>query len=208
MTRFDLCLAETLTWEGGWSDDPVDPGGPTMKGIIQRVYDGWRDGHGLTRRTVRAIEESELRDIYWHNYWLQVHAEQLPPGVDLAVFDFAVNSGPPRAVRHLQRALGVSEDGHLGPATLAAVAAAEPGALVRRVMASRRAFLRQPRRGASVANVSPAVARDLVEVRATLEGLNARLAARHHEDAIVAELRRVTPAAQQGLIEEIGRAHV
>jgi DNA-binding GntR family transcriptional regulator len=53
----------------------------------------------------------------------------------------------------------------------------------------------QPRRGASVADVSPEVARDLVEVRATLEGLNARLAARHHHPAIVAELREVL---QQG----------
>lgn len=67
----------------------------------------------------------------------------------------------------------------------------------------------QPRRGASVANVSPEVARDLVEVRATLEGLNARLAARHHEDAIVAELRRVleagNAAARSGNLDDLVR---
>jgi DNA-binding GntR family transcriptional regulator len=63
-----------------------------------------------------------------------------------------------------------------------------------RVLAAEGLVEVQPRRGASVAKVSPEVARDLVEVRATLEGLNARLAARHHEDAIVAELRRVLEA--------------
>src|SRR4030088_2518100 len=55
----------------------------------------------------------------------------------------------------------------------------------------------QPRRGASVADVSPEVARDLVEVRATLEGLNARLAARHHDPEIVAELRKVLTAGNK-----------
>ena len=60
-----------------------------------------------------------------------------------------------------------------------------------RVLAGEGLVAVQPRRGASVAEISPEVARDLVEVRATLEGLNARLAARHHDPAIVQELKRV-----------------
>ena len=115
--RFDTCLAETLKWEGGWSNHPRDPGGPTMRGIIQRVYDGWRDNHGLPRRSVREIADHELRDIYRRSYWDQVRGDELPPGVDLAVFDFAVNSGPARAAKYLQRVLGVKVDGHIGPAT-------------------------------------------------------------------------------------------
>ena len=66
-----------------------------------------------------------------------------------------------------------------------------------------------PRRGASVAAISPDIARDLVEVRATLEGLNARLAARHHEDAIIAELEQVlgegNAAAQSGNVDDLVR---
>lgn len=67
----------------------------------------------------------------------------------------------------------------------------------------------QPRRGAAVANVSPEVARDLVEVRATLEGLNARLAARHHEPAIIGELKQVLAegnrAAKSGSVDDLVR---
>lgn len=66
-----------------------------------------------------------------------------------------------------------------------------------RVLASEGLVDIQPRRGASVAEISPEVARDLVEVRATLEGLNARLAARHHDPAIVEQLKRVLVAGNR-----------
>jgi lysozyme family protein len=139
--RFDTCLAEVLRWEGGWSDHPRDPGGATMRGVIQRVYDAWRDQMRLPRRSVREIEDRELRAIYWQQYWCAVRADELPAGIDLAVFDFAVNSGPARAARHLQQALGVAVDGHIGAGTLAAAQEADAAVVVRAIMASRRAFL-------------------------------------------------------------------
>lgn len=143
MTRFHACLSETLRWEGGYSDHPADPGGPTMCGVIQRVYDGFRLSCGLPVRPVREINRTEIEAIYRRSYWDAVAGDALPPGIDLAVFDFGVNSGPPRAVRHLQRALGVADDGHIGPATIAAARAANPAEIVARIMQSRRTFLRQ-----------------------------------------------------------------
>ena len=142
-SRFEICLAETLKWEGGWFNHKRDPGGPTMRGVIQRVYDGWRDSNGLPRRSVREIEDHELRDIYRRNYWDQIRGDELPAGVDLAVFDFAVNSGPNRAAKYLQRVLGVKVDGHIGPATIGAANAYEPEDIVEQLLADRRTFIRQ-----------------------------------------------------------------
>jgi lysozyme family protein len=141
MDRFAQCLAETLKWEGGYSNDPHDPGGATMRGVIQVVYDGFRDSRGLPRRHVREIENTEVLLIYRNNYWNLVRGDELPPAVDLVVFDFGVNSGPTRAIKALQTVLGVAVDGHLGAATLAAVRRCEPVTLCRQLMAERRRFL-------------------------------------------------------------------
>jgi len=141
--KFRACLAETLKWEGGWSNHPADPGGPTMKGVIQRVYDAWREKNGKPRRSVRYIDDDEVEAIYRENYWSIVRGDELPPGLDLAVFDFAVNSGPARAARYLQKVLKVKIDGVIGPVTLKAANDADPLETVRALMAERRKFLNQ-----------------------------------------------------------------
>lgn len=104
--NFARCLAHTLEFEGGWSNHPADPGGATMRGVIQRVYDSYRTGKGLPRQTVRNISEAELQEIYRRDYWDKVHGDRLAAGVDLATFDFGVNSGPGRANQYLARAVG------------------------------------------------------------------------------------------------------
>jgi lysozyme family protein len=142
---FDACLAQTLRHEGGYSDDPHDPGGPTMRGITHRVYDAWRDAHGEPRRDVRAITADEVARIYRSQYWEAVSGDALPPGIDLAVFDFSVNSGPARAIKALQRAIGVAADGHIGAVTLTAAHAADPVDTITRIMDERLVFLRQLR---------------------------------------------------------------
>ncbi len=78
--NFERCLAITLKWEGGYSNHPDDPGGPTMRGIIQREYDAWRKRHGGRLRPVRQIEEDELQAIYRTEYWDAMGCEDLPPG--------------------------------------------------------------------------------------------------------------------------------
>jgi lysozyme family protein len=102
--NFEHCLAITLKWEGGYSNHPNDPGGPTMRGIIQREYDTWRLKHGKRKRPVRQIEEGELRSIYREEYWDAVGCGTLPAGMDLCAFDAAVNSGVERARRWLASA--------------------------------------------------------------------------------------------------------
>jgi lysozyme family protein len=139
---FSRALTITLAHECGWSNHPQDPGGATMRGVTQRVYDAFRDRQGLTRATVRNITRAELETIYRRQYWDAVRGDDLPAGVDLAVFDFAVNSGTARAIRYLQRVLGARQDGHLGEATLAAAAARDAVGLVRALCDARMTFLR------------------------------------------------------------------
>ncbi len=100
--NFERCLAITLKWEGGYSNHPDDPGGPTMRGIIQREYDAWRKRHDRRLRPVRQIEEDELLAIYRTEYWDVMGCEDLPSGFDLCVFDAGVNSGVGRATQWLQ----------------------------------------------------------------------------------------------------------
>ena len=120
-SNFDASLKRVLVHEGGFSDHPKDPGGATMKGVTQRVYDGYRDRQGRPRRPVREIAPAELKAIYRRQYWDAVRADELPGGVDYATFDAAVNSGPVQAAKWLQRAAGVVADGQIGEATLAAL---------------------------------------------------------------------------------------
>jgi lysozyme family protein len=140
-SRFEACLAETLKWEGGWSNHKDDPGGPTMKGVIQRVYDAWREKNGKPRQPVRLISDDELTAIYRENYWTIVRGDELPAGLDLAVFDFGVNSGPVRAIRYLQDVLSVKSDGHMGPVTVKAANDANALVTIGKLMAARRQFL-------------------------------------------------------------------
>lgn len=145
MDRFAEVLPVTLVYEGGYSNHPADPGGATMRGVIQRVYDGYRDGRGAPRQSVRLISNQELVEIYRFNYWNLVRGDELPAGVDLAVFDFGVNSGPGTAIKHLQRVLGIPADGHPGALTLAECRRRDPVAVIQGLMASRRAFLQSLR---------------------------------------------------------------
>lgn len=142
MDRFAEVLPFTLQYEGGYSDDPHDPGGPTMKGITHGVYDAYRDGRGLPRQWVRNISNAELVEIYRFNYWHPVRGDELPIGVDLLVFDFGVNSGPGTAIRHLQAVLGVPVDGHLGAVTIAETHRRDPVVLIKAYVDERRRFFR------------------------------------------------------------------
>lgn len=94
--NFETALKWTLEHEGGWSNHPRDPGGATMFGVTQRVYDAYRNGKGLPTQTVRNITEDEKRNIYRTGYWNMVPCGPLSSGVDTLAFDIAVNSGPGR----------------------------------------------------------------------------------------------------------------
>lgn len=114
-----------------------------MKGVIQRVYDGYRQRKNLPLQSVAKISEVELMDIYKKQYWDAIKGDQLPQGVDYVVMDGAVNSGPSQSIKWLQRALGVTADGVIGQATLAAVEMInDMDALIAKILQRREAFLR------------------------------------------------------------------
>lgn len=139
--NFEKAFKKTLVHEGGWSDDPNDPGGATMKGVTLETYSNFL-GRPATRAELRNIPDGHLQAIYRTGYWDKVKASDLPSGVDFAVYDAAVNSGPARAAKWLQSALGVPADGVIGPKTLAAAKAADPAAMIERIMDLRLAFLK------------------------------------------------------------------
>lgn len=123
---FDQALHFVLRWEGGLSDDPDDRGGRTMKGITQRVYNGWRAAQGLPVIDVAGISDQELSAIYRENYWNKASCGALRAFLDLVQFDTAVNMGPVRAVKILQQAVGVDADGSFGAVTLQACSTCNP----------------------------------------------------------------------------------
>lgn len=112
MTRYDKCFEVVIGHEGGYSNDPHDPGGETMYGITRRDHpDAF--AHGLpSLETAKAI--------YAEKYWRAAGCDRLPEPYDLIVFDSAVNQGNYPAVTILQRALGLMPDGRVGPLTIAA----------------------------------------------------------------------------------------
>lgn len=142
MARDNLaaCLAEIFAHEGGYVDHPKDPGGVTNFGITRATLAAWR-GRPVSRDEVRDLTRGEAEAIYRARYWAPVKGDALPPGLDLVALDAAVNSGVPRSVQWLQRALGVPADGRIGPVTLQAAQAAAPAEVIARACALRRGFL-------------------------------------------------------------------
>ena len=143
--RFEACLAEVLRHEGGYVDHPADPGGATNMGITRKTLARWRNVSpwwDLPKAAVQGLGRAEAAEIYRRGYWVACHAGDLPPGVDVAVFDYAVNSGPDRAIRTLQATLGVVVDGIVGPLTLAAAQRADAARTINALCDRRLGFLR------------------------------------------------------------------
>lgn len=138
--NFEKALALVLEHEGGWSNHPKDPGGATMKGVTQAVYDAYRKMRGRGPQSVKFISDEELRAIYKFQYWDKVQGDFLPSGLDYAVFDFAVNSGVTRAAKYLQAVVGVAQDGQIGARTLAVITS--PVAVINALCDRRISFLR------------------------------------------------------------------
>jgi lysozyme family protein len=141
MDDFTMSFAHVLATEGGYVNDPKDPGGPTNHGVTQKEYDAWRTAHGQPVQSVRNIDTNEVEMMYRKWFWTPCGADRLPPGVDYCVFDCAVNSGPHKAVTLLQQAVGATPDGSIGPKTLAAVKAGDPARIVNTFCDERLAFL-------------------------------------------------------------------
>jgi len=126
---FDMALVHVLSLEGGWSDDPFDPGGPTNKGITladlarEKRITVTAGNFAALKAELRSIPDALVRDIYLNRTWRPAHCADLPPALALMHFDAAVNQGVTGAARMLQEVLGVEIDGEIGPVTLAAARA-------------------------------------------------------------------------------------
>ena len=166
--NFDAALAAVLTHEGGYVNDPQDPGGATNRGVTQRVYDIWRADHQLPIRSVRHITPAEVFAVYKRGYWDRIRADELPSGLDYCLFDLAVNSGPDRAIRFLQEALLVDVDGKLGPQTMGAISEHPVEQIIECVCDLRMHFLRSLK---TFARFGKGWSRRVAEVRSKAKGM-------------------------------------
>lgn len=133
------CLPVTLSHEGEWADHLKDPGGATMKGVTLAVFRKYKPG--ATKVDLRKIAPEMVEHIYRDGYWTPIRGEDLPYGVDLATFDYGVNSGPSRAVKHLQAVAGVKQDGKVGAETLKALIIVGGKPAIQKLCAKRLSFV-------------------------------------------------------------------
>lgn len=146
-STFDPALELLDEDEGGYVNHPEDKGGPTNRGITLATFRRYIKSNA-TITDLKNITNEQVKVIYKRGFWDTVHADELPGGVDYAVFDFSVNSGPKRALKYLQMALqemGLYKgniDGLIGPQTLKAVNAADRVQLINRLCDLRLKFVR------------------------------------------------------------------
>lgn len=135
---FDEAFLRLMKYEGGYVDHAADPGGKTNWGITQAVA----SAHGYTG-SMQAMPRATANAIYRTTYWDAMQCDALPSDVRFVVFDAAVNSGCAQAAKWLQRAVGTTEDGILGPKTMAAIMAQPGYVTAARLSALRLLFLTQ-----------------------------------------------------------------
>lgn len=141
--NWPAAFAATEQWEGWhqFSDDRYDPGGATWCGLTQRAYNGWRSSKGLPAQGVRRASDDEIRTIFHDEYWAKARGDDCFAGLDLLMFDIAINMGPIAATRFLQEALGVAPDGWFGLETLGKLRATNDRAsLIQAICAKRFSF--------------------------------------------------------------------
>lgn len=139
--NFDEALRRLLAHEGGYSNHPSDPGGPTNFGITIHDFRKYVKSNA-NADDVRRMDVATARDIYRAKYWNVLRCDELPPGLDYAMFDYGVNSGTARAPKVLHRLLGLGEGARIVDATLAAAKRHDPASLVTRLCDERLAFLK------------------------------------------------------------------
>jgi len=122
---FEKCFRFVCRFEGGFVNDPKDPGGPTNLGITQATLSSFL-GRAATIAEVKALTPDKAAPIYREKYWDSISGDDLPTGIDLLVFDYGVHAGPRQSVLALQRVLRVVADGRVGPRTILAARKADP----------------------------------------------------------------------------------
>lgn len=138
--NFAEALKAVLKHEGGYVNNPSDPGGMTNLGCTKRVWEE-HCGYEVTETIMRKLTPADVAPLYKTKYWDKIRGDDLPSGIDYIVFDAAINSGPGRAAKWLQQAVNVKDDGAIGPGTLKAVQALSTIDLIKSYQAKRLAFM-------------------------------------------------------------------
>ena len=136
----ETLIDDILQREGGFVDHPADRGGPTKHGITKGTLSRWR-GRAMTTADVKALELGEARDIYRAEYIVQPGFLDIADPLRVQLVDFGVHSGPAQAVRALQRVLGVTPDGVMGPVTRAVALSCHAETVARLVWQERVRYL-------------------------------------------------------------------
>lgn len=139
--NFNTIMDHVFREEGGWADHPRDPGGATNMGITHITLAEYR-GKPVTKNDVRNLTRAEAREIYRKRYWNVIKGDDLPSGIDLVMMDGSVNSGVGRGPKWVQSALGVVQDGKVGPATISAANRANAAVVINAACEARMRFLR------------------------------------------------------------------
>jgi len=137
--NFDMSFDRVMQSEGGYVWDKDDAGGETNLGVTIGAWGAYLD-RPIQPGEMKALTKDAVKPFYKQMYWDKVRCDELPTGVDYAVFDFAVNAGVARAAKFLQRAVGADDDGVVGPGTLALVKKTTPGKLLEHFTEQKEAF--------------------------------------------------------------------
>lgn len=127
-TLFQQVFANVVGIEGGYVNNPADPGGETKFGISKRSY---------PHLDIKNLTIEQAQDIYFKDFWTFLQCDKLHPALAEFVFDFGVNSGVYAAAKAMQKAVGALPDGQIGPKTLALIAARSSKEIARLVFVSR-----------------------------------------------------------------------
>ena len=133
---FDMVIAH----EGGFVNNPKDPGGATNWGCTQAVWQEYV-GHEVTKQDIKELTKEDVKPLYKRNYWDAIYGDALPSGLDYCIFDAAINSGVGRSSKWIQEIVGVFADGAIGNNTVSAIAQINPVTLINEFCDKRQAFL-------------------------------------------------------------------
>jgi lysozyme family protein len=129
-----------IVHEGGFVNNPLDPGGATKWGCTQGVWER-HVGHPVSVEVIKNLTQEDVKPIYKEKYWDAIHGDAIPSGLDYCLFDASINSGVSRSSKWIQAIVGVPADGAIGNNTVAAITQINPVTLINEFCDKRQAFL-------------------------------------------------------------------
>jgi lysozyme family protein len=139
MSNFSECLAIVLKSEGGFVNNPQDPGGRTNLGVTQKVWEEYT-GHEADEKVMRSLTPEKVAPLYEQRYWRPTYCEVLPRGLSLLIFSMGINAGTGRSVKLLQSCIGCVADGVIGPRTMALIKSSNVADLIAKFSEARRQY--------------------------------------------------------------------